>query len=63
MIESGEFIQSSVLSYLEQLQYLRRLDLRHTGVSDATFHGLKNLTQLSHLHVHNTSLSGTLIVS
>lgn len=62
MVGSDEFTQSSVLSYLEQLQHLRKLDLRHTGISDETFYGLKNLTQLSHLHVHNISLSGTLIV-
>lgn len=62
-IGSEEFTQISVLSYLEQLQSLRRLDMQHTGVNDATFHGLTSLTQLTHLHVHNASLSGTVIVS
>lgn len=56
-VGSEEFQQISVLSYLEQLQHLRRLDMRYTGVGDAALHGLKNLVQLSHLHIHSNSLS------
>lgn len=56
-IGSEEFSQISVLSGLEQLQYLKRLDMRHTGANDSCLHALKQLTQLSHLHVHSTSSS------
>lgn len=54
---SEESTQISVLSYLDQLQHLRRLDMRHTRINDTTVHGLKTLTQLTHLNVHSTSLS------